>query len=510
MRDLKRPAAETVATQQLHLARVAPGPGLRCTCRGDVGDQRSDADRDAHEGVAELTGVVYRSFCAETQSLSCEATAEATAAADEPPVASAAPSGARHASWSAHREQHRSRPGASTQPRVAWLITGGLRSFFSPLVHDSIRRHAIEALGGAPSVFFDATLAAEAKPGREKFAFGDARTSDCPVCTGAFHNLSHFLSAHPEWARITASLVEAPRSPLGDTKRGTRPALPPARVPVPSGALAPSCTLPREVARQMAVPFYNAQLDRWARAFAAAVADEARHGRFTWIAKLRFDQAIGAPLSPRLLLDTSVAYASWPVRYKLRERALPLPDFFALVPRAHAAHIFQISTRYAQCNRGDRAGGAAPLEPHRVVLGANESYTDAMGQGCASLGLCRTIGVPPLCCGGGPTGLLVRALLTARAQSSTLIPRSWAAGEERSAQTGGPPRRGGNDAGSRDALPLEKIVLLETPMLVVGGHLSAKQYFDEPLAGSMGVSQRGYFDSRQHCWRVISACDRSE
>ena len=67
-----------------------------------------------------------------------------------------------------------------------------------------------------------------------------------------------------------------------------------------------------------------------------------------------------------------------------------------------------------------------------------------------------------------------------------------------------------DDAGSRDALSLEKVVLLETPMLVVGGHLSAKQYCDEPLAGSMGVSQRGYFDSRQHCWRVISACDRSE
>ena len=50
---------------------------------------------------------------------------------------------------------------------------------------------------------------------------------------------------------------------------------------------------------------------------------------------------------------------------------------------------------------------------------------------------------------------------------------------------------------------------LETPMLVVGGHLSAKQHCDEPLAGSMGVSQRGYFDSR-HCWRVISARDRSE
>ena len=54
------------------------------------------------------------------------------------------------------------------------------------------------------------------------------------------------------------------------------------------------------------------------------------------------------------------------------------------------------------------------------------------------------------------------------------------------------------------ATPRRSVVLLETPMLVVGGHLSAKQYCDEPLAGSMGVSQRGYFDSRQHCWRVIS------
>ena len=115
MRDLKRPAAETVATQQLHLARVAPGPGLQCTCRGDVGDQRSDADRDAHEGVAELTGVVYRSFCAETQSLSCEAAAETTAAADEPPVASAAPSGACHASCQTGGPPRRG--GDDAQPR---------------------------------------------------------------------------------------------------------------------------------------------------------------------------------------------------------------------------------------------------------------------------------------------------------------------------------------------------------------------------------------------------------
>ena len=48
---------------------------------------------------------------------------------------------------------------SSTTPRVAFCITGALRSFFAPIVHQSLLHNIIHAAGGQPRVFFEASAA---------------------------------------------------------------------------------------------------------------------------------------------------------------------------------------------------------------------------------------------------------------------------------------------------------------------------------------------------------------
>lgn len=215
---------------------------------------------------------------------------------------------------------------------VAWCITGNLRTFFAPLVHESMYRHAILALGGEPRAFFSAAAEDESKTGM--LSHHATSSSARHSCTTRYANLTAFLSAHPEWAAITAHVSEeSTATPL------TRAA-----------GVNPACNL-SEIGWSMHSRDF-AQLWRWHEAYAAVVHYEKtvmRTKRFDFVARLRFDAAFGAPLPSDLLLGEPTAYVSWPCFWKPHARYLPLPDHFFLVPRAHAQSAFSLTRRYRRC-----------------------------------------------------------------------------------------------------------------------------------------------------------------
>ena len=99
---------------------------------------------DSHEGQVfanmGLQNVHRRPFCSNKELLRCRVLPTTIAAPPPPP-----------------EQQH--------SMSVAWCITGNLRTFFAPLVHESMYRHAIRALGGAPRAFFSAAAEDESKTG---------------------------------------------------------------------------------------------------------------------------------------------------------------------------------------------------------------------------------------------------------------------------------------------------------------------------------------------------------
>ena len=279
--------------------------------------------------------------------------------------------------------------------RVAWIVTGNLRTFFAPLVHESLLRNAILAVGGDPRLFFSAAADDEAKSGMvahdlaspSRDLRGAGRSHH--ACTTRYDNLSHFLARHPEWARLTAHVSEATEA---------RP---------PREALDnPRCSL--DAVGWSMHPRDFAQLWRWRDALHAVERDERSGGgsgsdsgsgsgggrRFDFVARLRFDLAVAAPLPADLLDDARAAHLSWPCWYKPRARLLPLPDHFFVVPRAFASDALDLLGRYLAC---EGTAFEDSLRLLHVRQGANDN-------GNASSASPTLRDGPPLCCGYGPTG----------------------------------------------------------------------------------------------------------
>ena len=448
-----------------------------CACEGNAfGERLLNVSSQSHDSNARavatgdgcLAGLQLRPFCAPKRSSKCNVTIEPADA--QPQVVEPA-----------------------NAPHIAWCITGGVRSFFSETTHGSIYRNAIRAIGGRPRVFFDGLL-----PTTNDFKSGEDLPANSPPFavpppSERFDNLSSFLAAHPEWARITADVRES------------REAVP------PLARANPRCALPRKLAYALGMwPASNAQMARWHAVMNAVRRYEAREGlRFASVAKLRFDVAVAAPLpGPSLLRsvlaeDGGRALVAWPVTARVRVRMLPLPDHFWIMPRANAPFVFDLMRRYHSCSpheaneaatrstrapaeRGGGMGGAmgGASRPRGVLpptitmndLGANETITEAMRESCAQVGLC---GGPCLCCGGFATGLLVRAMVNAMGGA-------------------------------------ERVALLEWPIFVIGrrrehslcraGYRQDGNHFTRS-GRVQGTSVRGYFASSINCSTLLSASE---
>lgn len=410
-------------------------------------------------------------------------------------------------------------------PRVAWCITGALRSFYLPLVHRSLLTNAIRAVGGRPLLFFSASASDDAKQGRTPL-HGPS------TCAQRYANLSEFLASHSDWAALTASVSETWRArPAHFTKDASRSVR--------------CCPLPNEVLEVFANPMYAAQIARWHDALQAVVRHEDKHQiKFDWVGKLRFDVVVAMPLPPlaaaAVTSTASAAYMAWPVAMRTHTRAMPMPDHLWLVPREQASDVFGASARYRECvaacepaqpTERTRAleavsvgvaaatameaarSGARPLGrlrartqislswranwptavtaeararswfgrwPHANVWSLNGTLGGmirdaATYRACERVGLCTAVGKPLMCCGKGPTGLLVRAVQNAR-------------------------------------VPLGRIILLELPVFIVS---------DRKFAATLGCAHvassfRGYFANGRSscddlclrdCAAIAGACD---
>ena len=279
-----------------------------------------------------LSGLLLQKFCTTAQALDCNVTR--------------APKGSdQHDLGGTSRSVDRSDvvshggdavTGASSAPQVAWVLSGGLRSFFAPIVHESIYQNAIRAVGSEPRLFMIASLADDAKSDREAVSVGTSSAtqrmagSNCtlqssaqhcsqPGCVAAYANLSGFLSAQPQWGAITAHVEEEPTS---------RPTSGEAATLVSHN---PSCHLPEELDNAFRPPHYLAQMARWHAAIVAVRRYERQARRqFDFVAKLRFDVAVPSPLSPRLLRSDR-AFLGFPPAVKIFRRMVPVR------PRARAA-----------------------------------------------------------------------------------------------------------------------------------------------------------------------------
>jgi hypothetical protein len=392
----------------------------------------------------------------------------------------------------------RQRATATGRPAVAWVLAGGLRSFFSPVVHSSLMNNAIRAVGGEPSLFLIATLANDQKrwgAAREDLSVA-AAAGGTSSCARRYDSLATFLAAHPEWEALTVHIaVETDAQPASAS---------------PNPACHPLSDVEADYARRIfQVPQYTAQMARWAQGFSAVRRHEREHRRgvaFDFVGRLRFDTMVAAPLPADLLLSAHVANVAFAIDAKVHSRLLPLPDFFWIVPRAHAAAAFDVMGRYQRCGRQGAALKARAPAP---------DVTNASA-GCIATGVCRDIPrtarrLPPLCCGGGPTGVLVRMLLRAADQATPL-------GTRDSSASGGGGGGGGSGSGntsitsgtaSQDAphkpAPVSSgltVHLLEHPIFVVG-HVQTAHHLCNYRTPSTVM---GYFASRHACFATVGAC----
>ena len=427
--------------------------------------------------------------------------------------------------------------GSTRRESIAWCITGGLRSFFAPIVHESLLRHGILAFGGEPRVFFAATLADDAKPGRKSISAGGADgAANNRSCARLHANLSAFLSAHEEWARVTAFVSE---------ERAARPHMEHLTTAIQS----PECSLPKEVADAFAQPHYVAQMVRWHEVFLAVQRDEvARDRRFDYVARLRFDVALGAPL-PLSLLRPDRAAVAYPVTAKNFFRGIPLPDHFWVLPRAHASTVFEIVHRVKRWCSSRESGTVVNAGAVKSgSLPSNTTFGAAAGdarlqRACAATALCDDqpgMAIAEhhyLCCGGGPTGLLVRALHNLEARLRAERERHVHYGATRTGahapghaqhSVGAHYAAGAGlatrsvDASPRPPLPPMlpppfQLILAELPMMLVGDEVLANvkcsgRRGHKPGAayGDIASSQWGYFTDKtsymQDCVAVTSAC----
>lgn len=256
-----------------------------------------------------LAGLTLQRFCSSAHAFKCDVTRDKISA-------SLSDVGATASTRSYH---------------VAWLITGGLRSFFAPLVHESIYQNAIRAVGGQPKLFLIASMNDDAKSARDVLSVVDARQSNCSQmsslgsrsqrstqacaptgCTTWHANLSSFLAAKSEWAVLTVHVEEEMSSRVlsGD-----------------AAGLAvynPDCPLPDELDKAFRPPHYLVQMARWSLAMSAVRRYEKRVGwRFHFVARMRFDVAVPAPLSSNLL-RTDRAFLAFPPAVKVFQRMVPV------------------------------------------------------------------------------------------------------------------------------------------------------------------------------------------
>ena len=214
---------------------------------------------------------------------------------------------------------------------------------------------------------------------------------------------------------------------------------------------------------------------RWQSAMTAVRRDEASAGRrFHFIGRLRFDLTLGAPL-PSTLLRHDRAFLAFPPAARAFQRMIPLPDHMWITPRAHAESVMDVMGRYAGCK-----GAASAANMSAAELSA------AVAESCRQTQLCQHDGggatptnggsdakaplppLPPLCCGRGPTGVVVRALQRAERESRGRL----------------------------------TVVLFEHPMLLLGRLWTAAKLCSYKEA----ASQLGYFRSRNDCVLISAAC----
>lgn len=224
---------------------------------------------------------------------------------------------------------------------------------------------------------------------------------------------------------------------------------------------------------------------------AAVRVHEASAGRrFHYIARLRFDLTMGAPL-PSTLLRQDRAFLAFPPAARAFQRTVPLPDHMWITPREHAESVLDVMSRYARCRGAD--GGAGSASPASNMSAAKVSKA-AVAESCRQTQLCQYDGgvgahegahsingasasasgaepsrpLPPLCCGRGPTGVVVRALQRAERESRGRL----------------------------------TVVLFEHPMLLIGRLWTAAKLCTYKEA----ASQLGYFRNRNDCVLISSAC----
>ena len=320
----------------LAFPKVRLSASARVTC-GCLEPATSDAERsvpccgtDNRTRDEGLSGLRLQKFCTSAQAFDCNVT-QAPRRSDQHDLWST--SGSVDGIDTDHDGD--AVTAARSPPQVAWVLTGGLRSFFAPMVHKSIYQNAIRAVGGRPRLFMIASLADDAKSDREAVSVGSstvqrmaginctlqASAQHCsqPGCAAAYANLSGFLAAQPRWGAMTAHVEEELTSRPTSGEAATL------------AAYNPRCHLPEELDNAFRPPHYLAQMARWHAAIVAVRRYERQARRqFDFVAKLRFDVAVPSPLSPRLLRSDR-AFLGFPPAVKIFRRMVPVR------PRARAA-----------------------------------------------------------------------------------------------------------------------------------------------------------------------------
>lgn len=260
-----------------------------------------------------------------------------------------------------HLWQGRSRPHHVGKPvalhakeTIAWGILGQMRSFFDPVVHDSIMYDIILATHANPTLFFSVEHADHVK----------VRGEECPHPPTA---LRDFLAARPLWAGLTAEVADSVQR--DDPLVADNPAC-----QVRGARIGGNSTY------GFSMLSARLQMSDWVMLMKMVDRHETKvHQRFTYVGRLRPDISMGAP-HPFPSLERHTAYMVG----NLPNGFLPAPDYLFVVPRRRADSGFNLLLEYRRCK--------------------GSSYDEG-------LELLPSQGQPPLLFGaGGPTGQLVRGL----------------------------------------------------------------------------------------------------
>ena len=246
--------------------KVSPSANVAFTCGCDEGASTEaereieccikDDDGKQHQGRDPgLKGLRLLRYCTDPRHMKCNVTKATQRPLEQ--RSSVASAGASDDDRRSNRIES-----AAVIP-VAWVLTGAIRSFFSPVVHQSIYQNAIRAVGGEPRVFFIASLADDPKQGREAVAVGNTHSQhqhSCAQpdlehcspagCAAAYANLSSFVAAHPStWGAVTAHIEEETAARQAHAVEN------------------PSCPLPSEFANTFTTPHYLGQSAQFSAGF---------------------------------------------------------------------------------------------------------------------------------------------------------------------------------------------------------------------------------------------------